>query len=77
MKMGHIFRVHSREQYKAALHVLDYLPGTFHSQGPSDSAVLFVTDEHYQALVEAGVIPANGVKEKGRGKKTVGKKAKS
>ncbi len=75
--MGHVIRIQSRDQYKAALRVLDTLPGTFHSRGPTESALLFVTDEHYQALIKAGVIQANGIEGNGRGKKGVAKKVKS
>jgi hypothetical protein len=75
--MGHIIRIQSREQYFAALNVLDYLPGTWHSRGPTESAVLFVTDEHFKALVKAGVVPANGKEGKARGKKATAKKTKS
>ncbi len=74
--MRHVIRIQNREQYKAALRVLDTLPGTFHSRGPTESALLFVTDEHYQALVKARVIYANGMEGNGRGKKAVAKKAK-
>ena len=75
--MGHVIRIKSREQYMAALNVLDYLPGTWHSRGPTESALLFVNEEHYKALLKAGVIPLNGKEGKARGKKTTGKKAKS
>ena len=75
--MGHIIRIKSREQYFAALNVLDYLPGTWHSRGPTESAILFVTDEHYKALMKAGVVSTNGTEGKARGKKATGKKTKS
>jgi hypothetical protein len=73
----HVIRIQSRKQYIAALKVLDYLPGTWQSRGPTDSAVLLVTDEHYKALTKAGVISANGNEGKARGKKAVATKAES
>jgi hypothetical protein len=72
-KVGHIIRIQNREQYKAALNVLDYLPGTWHSRGPSDTPILFVLDSHYKALVKAGVVAANGKEGKARGKKATKK----
>ena len=72
--MGHVIRIQSREQYKAALKVLDYLPGTWHSRGPTESAVLFVNEEHYRALLKAGVI-TNGKEGNSHGKKAASKKA--
>ncbi len=74
--MGHIIRIQSREQYIAALNVLDDLPGMWHARGPSTAPVLLVTDAHYQALVKAGVVSANGKEVKARGKKTTGKQTK-
>ncbi len=74
--MGHIVRIESQEQFGAALQVLDYVPGTWHARGPSTAPVLYLPDAHYKALVEAGVINANGKEEKGPGKKETAKKAK-
>ena len=85
--MGHIVRIRSKEQYIAALGVLDYVEGTWHARGPASDPVLLLTDKQFNALVEAGVVRANdkevqpgrnnskGVKT--RGKKATGKKAKS
>ena len=39
--------------------------------------VLFLPDEHYNALIKAGVIPANGKKGNANGKKARAKKSKS
>lgn len=64
--MGHIIRTQIREQYMAALNVLAYLPGTWHSRGPAEFPVLLVLDSHYQALVKAGVVQANGNEGKAR-----------
>jgi hypothetical protein len=75
--MGHVVRLQSREQYTAALRVLDVVPGTFHASGPSSAPVLVVGDAQYEALVKEGVIAANGKEVKTRGKKASGKKAKS
>ena len=74
--MGYIIPVKSREQYIAAIRVLEQLPGTWASRGPSSAPVLLVTDMHYQALVKAGIVSANGKEENGRGKKA-SKKAKA
>jgi hypothetical protein len=76
MEMGHIVRIQSREQYIAALNVLDYVEGTFHARGPSSAPVLFVADNQFSALVKAGVISANGKEVMPRGKKTTAKKVK-
>jgi hypothetical protein len=73
--MGHVVRIQSREQYTAALRILDVVPGTFHASGPSSAPVLVVGDLQYDALVNAGVISANGKKEGTRGKKASSKKA--
>ena len=73
--MGFIIRMKSPEQYLAALDVLLDLPGTWHCRGTPDAPVLFVTEAHLKALVNASVVSANGKEGKGRGKKTT-KKAK-
>jgi hypothetical protein len=75
--MGHAIRIQTREQYIAALEVLDFMKGTFVARGPSSAPVLFVTDEQYQALVKAGVISVNGKEGNARGKKAIAKKSKS
>ena len=75
--MDHVVHLQSREQYIAALRILDVVPGTFHASGPSSSPVLVLGDTHYQALVNAGVIVAKPQEDSARGKKTNAKKAKS
>jgi hypothetical protein len=75
--MGRVLRIQSREQYIQALRVLDKLPGTWQGIGPSSAPVLLLTDAHYQALLEAGVVPANDKEVKPRGKKATTKKTKS
>ena len=75
--MGHVIRIQSLDQYKAALRVLDKLPGMWHSRGPSASALLLVLDAHYKALVKAGVVSPNGKEGKSRGQKAPVKKGKS
>jgi hypothetical protein len=77
MKMGHKVRIHSKEQHIAALRVLDCMKGTWLGIGPSSAPVLVVTDEQYSALVEAGVVPANGKEVQARGKKATPRKARS
>jgi hypothetical protein len=77
MAMGHAVHIHSREQYIAALDVLDYLEGTWRGIGPSSAPVLLLTDKQYTALVKAGVVTPNGNEVKGRGKKANAKKTKS
>ena len=73
--MGHIIRLQSREQFVAALRVLDNLPGMWHSRGPIDAAELLVLDNHYEALINAGIVAANGKEGQVRAKKNVAKKA--
>ena len=75
--MLHAVRIQSREQYLAAIRVLNHVNGTWHARGPSSDPVLLLPDDHYNALVEAGVIPVNGKEVKARGKKASSKKAKS
>ena len=75
--MGHIVHIQSDEQYIAAINVLDFVKGTWHGRGPSTAPVLYVTDEQYNALVEAGVVSANGKKGKAHGKKARTRKSKS
>jgi hypothetical protein len=75
--MGHAVHIHSREQYIEALRVLDRMPGTWQGIGPSSAPVLLLTDAHYNALVDAGVVPANDKKVKARGRKAATKKTKS
>jgi hypothetical protein len=75
--MEYTIRLQSREQYIAALRILNVVPGIFHASGPSSSPILVLGDTQYQALMNAGVITANGKEERVRGKKTSAKKAKS
>jgi len=75
--MGHAVHIRSKEQYIRALEVLDKLPGTWQGVGPSTAPVLLLTDAHYHALVEAGVVSANDKEVKSRGKKCNPQKTKS
>ena len=75
--MGHVVHLQSRDQYTAALTILDVVPGTFHASGPSSGPTLVLGDTQYQALVNAGIIAGNGKKVKEHGKKAGAKKAKS
>ena len=75
--MGHVVHIRSKEQYIQALRVLDKVGGTWHGRGTSDDPIYLLTDAQYNALVEAGVIPANDKEVKGRGKKANAKKTKS
>jgi hypothetical protein len=75
--MGYIIPIKSREQYMAALRVLDELPGTWSSRGAAELREFYVTPEHYAALVEAGIVKDIRTKSNGRGKKKLAKKTKS
>jgi hypothetical protein len=75
--MGHAVHIQSREQYIAALGVLDHMEGMWHGRGPSSAPVLIVTDKQYNALVKAGVVEANGKEGKTRGKKATARQARS
>lgn len=75
--MAHIVRIKNDQHYVDVIHVLNKLPGMWHSRGPEDAPVLLVLDSHYDALVKAGVVSPNGKEGKARGKKTAAKKAKS
>ena len=75
--MGHVVHIQNREHFIEALEVLDELPGMWHARGNPSAPILLVTDAHYQALVAAGIVPANGKEAKSRGKKATAKKAKS
>ena len=75
--MGHIVRIQSREQFVAALRVLDTLPGTWHSRGPAETPLLLVHDAQYKALVDAGVVTTNGKTGTSRGKKATPKENRS
>jgi hypothetical protein len=75
--MAHIVRIQNDKHYVDVIRVLNKLPGTWHGRGPVEAPVLLVLDSHYEALVKAGVISANGNEGKARGKKTVRKKTKS
>ena len=74
--MAHIVRIQSDQQYIDVIRVLNKLPGMWHARGPAEAPVLLVLDSHYDALVKAGVVAANGKEGKSRGKKTSAKKAK-
>jgi hypothetical protein len=76
-EMGHAVHIHSKEQYIQALRVLDQVVGTWQGIGPSSAPVLLLTDAQFNALVEAGVVPANDKEVKARAKKGPNKKAKS
>lgn len=75
--MGYIIPIKSRQQYIDAIRVLEKLPGTWQSRGPSSAPVLLVLESHYMELVKAGVVPENGQEGKARGKKATAKKVKS
>jgi hypothetical protein len=60
-----------------ALQVLDKVSGTWQGIGTSDHPIFLLTDAQFNALVEAGVVPANDREVKGRGKKANSKKTKS
>jgi hypothetical protein len=53
MTMGHAVHIQSREQYIAALGVLDHVEGTWRGIGPSSAPVLLLTDKQYSDLVAA------------------------
>ena len=55
------------DKYKKAFAILSEVGGPFAGEGED---ALVVTDEQYQALVEAKVVSVNGTKARGRGKKT-------
>jgi hypothetical protein len=75
--MGHAVHIHSREQYIQAVRVLDKVGGTWQGIGTSSAPVLLLTEAQFNALVEAGVVPANDKEVKARGKKATAKKTKS
>jgi hypothetical protein len=75
--MGHAVHIRSKEQYVRALRVLDKLGTTWQGTGTSADPVMLLTDAQFNALVEAGVIPANDREVKPRGQKAPAKKAKS
>jgi hypothetical protein len=77
IEMGHIVNIHSDEQFIQAIRILDKLRTTWQGIGPSSAPRLLLTDAQYNALVEAGVVPANDKEVKARGKKATGKKTKS
>jgi hypothetical protein len=77
MEMGHAVHIRSKEQYIQALEVLDKVGGTWHGVGTSSDPVMLLTDAQYNALLEAGVVPANDREVKTRGKKTTAKRTKS
>jgi hypothetical protein len=75
--MGHAVHIQSREQYIAAIRVLNNIKGMWSGIGPSSAPVLLLTDDQFQALVDAGVVGPNGKEAKSRGKKETAKKTKS
>jgi hypothetical protein len=77
LAMGHAVRIQSDEQYIAALRVLNNVSGTWRGVGPSSDPVLLLTDDQYNALVEAGVVSTNGKKVKPCGKKGPAKRPTS
>jgi hypothetical protein len=77
MEMGHAVHIRSKERYIKALGVLDNVGGTWQGIGTSADPVLLLTDAQYNALVEAGVVPANDKEVTARGKKATAKRTKS
>ncbi len=75
--MAHKIHIQNREQHKAALRVLDHTKGTWLGVGPSSAPVIVVTDEQFNALVEAGVVSAHGEEGRTSGKKATVKKTRS
>jgi hypothetical protein len=75
--MGHAIRIRSKEQYIAALRVLNYMEGTWQGMGPASDPVLLVTDAQYEALVQAGVVPSKDKEVRPHGKKATAPKTKS
>ena len=75
--MGHAVHIREREKQIEALRVLDKVGGTWQGIGTSDDPIYLLTDAQYNALVEAGVVPANDKEVKPRGKKASAKKTKS
>ncbi len=73
--MGHKVRIQCEEQHIAAIRVLDSTKGTWLGIGPSSAPVLVVTNEQFNALVEAGVVPPNGKEVNASGKKATAKRA--
>ena len=71
--MAHVVRIDANEQFKRAISVLNELPGMWHSRGDDITVELWLLDSHYEALVKAGIIPANG--KNGKEAKAHGKKA--
>jgi hypothetical protein len=76
MDMLHVVHIQSDEQYAAATEILDFIKGTWHARGSADAPVLFLPDEHYNALIKAGIIPSNGNEVKANGKKVRTTKAR-
>jgi hypothetical protein len=73
--MAHIVRLQSNEQFVKAIKVLNELPGMWHSRGTEEVTELLLLDSHYEALINAGVIPANGKQGESCGKKATAGKA--
>ena len=72
--MGHRIHIQSKEQHLAAIRVLRGVKGTWLGIGTSADPVMVVTDEQFNALVAAGVVPANGREVKARGAKATAQK---
>ena len=76
--MLHVVHIQSDEQHMAAIEILNFVKGTWYGRGSAAAPVLLLPEEHYNALVGAGVIPANGKKKvKANGKKAPVKKPRS
>jgi hypothetical protein len=75
--MGHVVHIRDKEKRIQALGVLDKVGGTWQGVGTSDDPVYLLTDAQFNALVEAGVVPATDKEVKSRGKKASAKKTKS
>jgi hypothetical protein len=76
MAMGHAVHIRSQEQFVEVLRVLNKLSGTWRGIGTSSEPVLLLTDAQFNALVAAGVVPANDKEGSAHGKKATAKKAK-
>lgn len=61
--------IESPEQFRKALAVLTEVGGTFHGVGGEEKRYLLVTEAQYRALMAAGVVKKDGMKERSRGKK--------
>lgn len=61
--------IDSPEQFSKALAVLTEVGGTFQGVGGVEKRALLVTETQYRALVAAGVVEKDGMKDRSRGKK--------